>query len=104
MLCFAQIISAQNISLPSASKVSGEYEDEAALEFYEPALDSFKDYGKSPTSLSTMITVSFTNRNLSQIIRSIAKAYKVNFIFVSYARDIKQFVFKDKIYLVGFSN
>ena len=94
MLCFAQIISAQNISLPSASKVSGEYEDEAALEFYEPALDSFKDYGKSPTSLSTMITVSFTNRNLSQIIRSIAKAYKVNFIFEDKLLNIAGITYK----------
>jgi len=94
MFCFAQIISAQNISLPTASKVSGEYEDAEALEFYEPALDSFKDYGKSPTSLSTMITVSFTNRNLSQIIRSIAKAYKVNFIFEDKLLNIAGITYK----------
>ncbi|MDP3148912.1 MAG: TonB-dependent receptor [Ignavibacteria bacterium] len=81
LLMFVQMLSAQINSLPSASKVSGEYDNEEVLEFYEPDIDSFQDYSKPTTSLNIPITVSFTNRNLSQIIKSIAKAYKVNFIF-----------------------
>lgn len=78
---FVQILSAQISSLTPTSKVSGEFEEEEPLKFFEPAMDEMQDYTKSTTSLNTRITVSFTNKNLSEIIKSIAKTYKLNFIF-----------------------
>ena len=91
---FVQVVNAQISSLSSTSDISGEYEEEDALEFYEPALDSFKDYGKPTTSLNTLITVSYTNRNLSQIIKSIAKIYKINFIFEDKLLNIAGITYK----------
>jgi hypothetical protein len=78
---FVQLLSAQISSLTPTSKVSGEFEEEEPLKFFEPAVNEMQDYGKATTSLNTRITISFTNKNLSEIIKSIAKTYKLNFIF-----------------------
>lgn len=94
LLFLVQVANAQINPLSSTSEISGENEEVDALDYYEPALDSFKDYGKATTSLNTLITVSYTNRNLSQIIKSIAKAYKVNFIFEDKLLNIAGITYK----------
>jgi len=81
LFCGMQLSSAQNIAIPAVSSLSGDFGEEEPLSFFEQSLDDFQDYGKTTSSLNTKITVSFHNRNLSQIIKSIAKAYKINFIF-----------------------
>jgi len=78
---FYQALCAQITPLNASSKVTGEYEEEEILKYFEEATADLQDLGKPTTSLNIKISVSFTNRNLSEIIKSIAKSYKVNFIF-----------------------
>jgi hypothetical protein len=83
----------QDAALLPVSETSGELEETENFLFFQPSVTEAESSAKSLSLLNTVITVEFSNANLSQIINTISKEYQINFVFEDKLLNIKDITY-----------